>query len=172
MRLSVGHSKNEWIMPNTGYERITASINADYQVSKAIKIGSVLNYNNRSSDNLPSTGYNNGSIAYFMIFQNPNVDLDWYKPIWEDGKENIQQIQPFSSYIDNPYLIAYEALNTLESNQMVGNVYTKITLAPKLELMLRSSLNTYHQDRELKRPYSINRYAQGYYENQDIYYIL
>ncbi len=169
MRLSVGHTKNEWIMPNTGYERITASINADYQVSKAIKIGSVLNYNNRSSDNLPSTGYNNGSIAYFMIFQNPNVDLDWYKPIWEDGKENIQQIQPFSSYIDNPYLIAYEALNTLESNQMVGNVYTKITLAPKLELMLRSSLNTYHQDRELKRPYSINRYAQGYYENQDIW---
>lgn len=169
MRLSVGHSKNEWIMPNTGYERITASIKGDYQVSEKIKIGSVLNYNNRVSDNLPSTGYNNGSIAYFMIFQNPNVDLDWYKPIWKEGQQNLQQIQPFSSYIDNPYLIAYEALNTLQSNQLVGNIYTKINFTDDLDLLLRTTLNTYNQDRERKRPYDINRYAQGYYENQDIW---
>tara|TARA_R110002020_G_scaffold303939_2_gene519486 strand:+ start:113210 stop:116656 length:3447 start_codon:yes stop_codon:yes gene_type:complete len=169
MRLSVGHSKNEWIMPNTGYERITASVNSQYQISDHIKIGSVINYNNRTSDNLPSTGYNNGSIAYFMIFQNPNVDLDWLRPIWQDGQEQIQQIQPFSSYIDNPFLIAYEATNPLSSNQIVGNIYTNIELAPKLDLMLRTSLNTYHQDREQKRPYSINRYSQGYYEAQDIW---
>lgn len=169
MRLSVGHSKNEWIMPNTGYERITASINSNYQVSEHIKIGSVVNYNNRSSDNLPSTGYNNGSIAYFMIFQNPNVDLDWLRPIWQEGQNQIQQIQPFSSYIDNPYLIAYEATNPLASSQIVGNVFTNIDLAPNLDLMLRASLNTYNQDREQQRPYSINRYNQGFYETQDIW---
>ncbi|MEH6407795.1 MAG: SusC/RagA family TonB-linked outer membrane protein [Leeuwenhoekiella sp.] len=169
MRLSVGHSKNEWIMPNTGYERITASVNSQYQISDHIKIGSVINYNNRSSDNLPSSGYNNGSIAYFMIFQNPNVNLDWLRPIWQDGQDQIQQIQPFSSYVDNPYLIAYEATNPLASNQIVGNIYANIELAPKLDLMLRTSLNTYHQDREQKRPYSINRYARGYYEAQDIW---
>ncbi len=169
MRLSVGHSKNEWIMPNTGYERITASVNSNYQVSEHIKIGSVINYNNRSSDNLPSTGYNNGSIAYFMIFQNPNVDLDWLRPIWQEGQNQIQQIQPFSSYIDNPFLIAYEATNPLASSQIVGNVFTNIDLAPNLDLMLRASLNTYNQDREQQRPYSINRYNQGFYETQDIW---
>lgn len=169
MRLSLGHSKNEWIMPNTGFERVTASLNANYQVSKHVKIGSVVNYNNRSSDNLPSTGYNNGSIAYFMIFQNPNVNLNWYRNIWKNGQNQIQQIQPFSSYIDNPYLIAYEATNALASNQIVGNVFGKIQLAANLELMLRTSLNTYYQEREQKRPYSINRYKQGYYETQDIW---
>ena len=169
MRLSLGHSKNEWIMPNTGFERVTASLNTNYQVSKHVKIGSVVNYNNRTSDNLPSTGYNNGSISYFMIFQNPNVNLDWYRDIWKNGQNQIQQIQPLSSYIDNPYLIAYEATNALASNQIVGNVYGKIQLAPKLELMLRTSLNTYYQEREQKRPYSINRYKQGYYETQDIW---
>nr|WP_262713424.1 SusC/RagA family TonB-linked outer membrane protein [Gelidibacter salicanalis] len=169
MRLSVGHSKNEWIMPNTGFERVTASINSNYQISDHVKIGSVVNYNNRSSDNLPSTGYNNGSISYFMIFQNPNVDLDWYRNIWQQGQHQIQQIQPFSSYIDNPYLIAYEATNSLASNQITGNVFGKIQLASQLELMLRTSLNTYYQEREQKRPYSINRYKQGYYETQDIW---
>ncbi|ALJ04344.1 SusC/RagA family TonB-linked outer membrane protein [Pseudalgibacter alginicilyticus] len=169
MRLSVGHSKNEWIMPNTGFERITASLNANYQVSEHIKIGSVINYNNRNSDNLPSTGYNNGSIAYFMIFQNPNVDLDWYRNIWKQGQNQIQQIQPFSSYIDNPYAIAYEATNALASNQIVGNIFSNIQLAPQLKLMLRTSLNTYYQEREQKRPYSINRYKQGFYEAQDVW---
>ena len=169
MRLSAGHVKNEWIMPNTGFERLTASINANYDISDRIEVGSVLNYNNRSSDNLPSTGYNNGSIAYFMIFQNPNVDLDWYRPIWRAGENELEQIQPFSSYIDNPFLIAYEATNPLRSDQLVGNIFTKLTLAPRLELMLRTSLNTYHQDREQHRPYSINRYARGFYEKQNIF---
>lgn len=169
MRASIGYTKNEWIMPNTGFDRITASINSKYKISESVDLGAVINYTNRSSDNLPSTGYNNGSIAYFMIFQNPNVDLDWYRPIWQEGKEDIQQIQPFSSYIDNPYLIAYESLNTLESNQIVGNINANIHLGKNLDLLVRTSLNTYYQDRESKRPYSINRYAEGYYGNQDVF---
>ncbi|MFV5691417.1 SusC/RagA family TonB-linked outer membrane protein [Flavobacterium sp. LT1R49] len=168
MRASFGHSKNEWIMPNTGFERITAAVNANYQISDKIKLNSSVNYNDRSSDNLPSTGYNNGSIAYFMIFQQPNIPLDWYKPIWEEGGENIMQLHPFSSFIDNPYLIAYEATNSLESNQIVGSLSATIDFSPNLNLMLRSSLNTYTQNREQHRPYSINRYAKGYFSRQDV----
>ncbi|MBB4801607.1 TonB-linked SusC/RagA family outer membrane protein [Flavobacterium nitrogenifigens] len=169
MRLSVGNQKNEWIMPNTGFDRVTAAVNANYQVSDKIKLGTAINYNTRNSDNLPSTGYNNGSIAYFMIFQQPNIDLDWYRPIWVKGKEQIEQLHPFSSFIDNPYLIAYEATNTLDSDQIVGNIFANITLSSNLELMLRSSMNTYNQTREQKRPYSINRYAKGFYERQDVF---
>lgn len=169
MRASFGHQKNEWIMPNTGFERFTAAVNANYQISKRIKIGTSINYNNRASDNLPSTGYNNGSIAYFMIFQNPNVDLDWYKPVWMNGQENIDQINPYSSYIDNPYLIAYEATNPLDSHQMVGNLFTNIDLGSNFDLMLRTSLNTYNQNRQQRRPYSINRYAKGFFKTQDVF---
>lgn len=168
MRASFGYTDNEWIMPNTGYQKISVSTNAQYQVSKAINLASVVNYSNRTSDNIPGSGYNNGSISYFTIFQNPNVDLNWYKPIWEEGQENIQQLHPFSSYIDNPYLIAYEATNPLDNDQIVGNIKATINLAPKWDVMLRSSLNMYTQQREQKRPYSINRYAKGFYKRQDI----
>ena len=168
IRVSVGNEKNDWIMPNTGFERITTSLNANYQISHKIRVGSVINYNNRNSDNLPGTGYNNGSIAYFMIFQNPNIDLNWYRPIWMQGQEQTQKIAPFSSYIDNPYLIAYEATNPMKSNQIVGNIFTNIQLASNLELLLRTSINTYNQEREQRRPYSINRYARGYFQSQDI----
>ncbi len=169
IRTSIGHIKNEWIMPNTGYEKISASLNSSYQVSDHIKLKAIVNYNDQTSDNLPSTGYNNGSIAYFMIFQNPNVDLDWYRAIWQKGQEQVQQIHPFSSYIDNPYLIAYEATNPLESHQLIGTLSAEIQLAENLDLRLRTSLNSLNSDREQKRPYSINRYARGFYKRQDIF---
>ena len=169
MRASFGHQKNEWIMPNTGFERYSAAINANYQISKKIKLVSSINYNNRTSDNLPSTGYNNGSIAYFMIFQNPNVDLDWYRPMWMNGLKNLDQINPYSSYIDNPYVIAYEATNPLESSQLVGNLSVNIDLGNHFDLMLRTSLNTYNQNRQQRRPYSINRYAKGFFKTQDVF---
>ncbi|MBK0369188.1 SusC/RagA family TonB-linked outer membrane protein [Flavobacterium agrisoli] len=169
IRASFGNQKNNWIMPNTGFDRYTAAVNANYQISNRIKVGTSINYNNRASDNLPSTGYNNGSIAYFMIFQNPNVDLNWYKPIWMNGLENIDQINPYSSYIDNPYLIAYEATNPLESSQVVGNLFANIDLGNHLDLMVRTSLNTYNQNRQQRRPYSINRYAKGFFKTQDVY---
>lgn len=169
MRASIGHQKNEWIMPNTGFERVTAAVNANYQISERIKLGTSINYNSRLSDNLPSTGYNNGSIAYFMIFQNPNVDLDWYKPIWMNGLENIDQINPYSSFIDNPYLIAYKATNSLESSQVVGNMFANISLGSNFDLLVRTALNTYNQNREQHRPYSINRYAKGFFKTQDVF---
>ena len=82
-------------------EQMAVSLNGNYQVSNAIKLSSVVNYRKRQSDNLPGQGYNNHSIAYFMIFQNPNVDLAWYEPIWKEGKEQVDMIRPFSGYIDN-----------------------------------------------------------------------
>jgi TonB-linked SusC/RagA family outer membrane protein len=169
MRMSIGHSKNEWIMPNTGFEKISASVNANYKISDKVKIASVINYTNRTSDNLPSTGYNNGTVAYFSIFQNPNIDLDWYRPIWKKGQNLTQQLQPVSSFIDNPFLIAYESTNSLASSQIVGNLSATIQLAPNLDLLLRTALNTYNQDREQKRPYSINRFAKGFYRTQNVF---
>ncbi|MFV0175616.1 SusC/RagA family TonB-linked outer membrane protein [Empedobacter falsenii] len=168
IRASIGHQKNSWIMPNTGYENYTAAINGNYQVSDRIKVSTALNYTRKTSDNLPGTGYNNGSIAYFMIFQNPNVDLNWYKPIWKNNYDGVKIIRPFSSYMDNPYAIAYEAVNPMSSNQLVGNIRADFKLSNKLSLMLRPAINTYTQLREQKRPFDMNRTPNGYYKRQDI----
>src|SRR5690606_40922316 len=53
---------------------------------------------------------------YFMIFQNPSISLDWYRPMWKKDREDIEQIHPFSSYIENPFVIAYEMTNSLKSH--------------------------------------------------------
>ncbi len=167
-RLSVTHSKNEWIMPNTGYERLTVQSAMNYQLSEKLKISTRINYTNKKSDNLPSTGYNNQSIAYFMIFQNPNVSLDWYRDRWKAGLDQIDQIHPFSSFIDNPFLIAYEMTNSMNNNNIVGSASATYDISNKFDIMLRSGVNLISENRLQRRPFSTANFLKGYYKEQEI----
>ncbi|WP_225586787.1 SusC/RagA family TonB-linked outer membrane protein [Algoriphagus sp. Y33] len=168
LRASITHTKNEWIMPNTGFERLVASLSASQQVSKRLKLNAKVNYTNKNSDNLPATGYNNQSIAYFMIFQNPSIDLEWYRPIWRKGLENVEQVHPFSSFIDNPYLIAYEMTNAVNNNSVFGNLSANYTFSDHFELMVRTSLAMSQEERQQQRPYSTANFQRGYFKEQSI----
>ncbi len=166
-RFSLGHTKNNWLMPNTGFERIVASVNNRFVVTDKLSVSSRISYTNKFSDNLPATGYNNQSIAYFMIFQNPNIDLDVYRPRWQPGLEQIQQIHPFSSFIDNPFIIAHEMTNGLKNHNIDGNIQLNYQINDKWDAMLRTGLN-YRQDfRDMKRPWNTAQFVQGYYKEQD-----
>lgn len=166
-RFSLGHTKNKWIMPNTGFERIVAAVNNRFEVNDKLSISSRISYTNKFSDNLPATGYNNQSIAYFMIFQNPNIDLDVYRPRWQPGLEQMEQIHPFSSFIDNPFIIAHEMTNGLRNHNIEGNVQVNYAFNPNWDIMMRTGLN-YRQDfRDMKRPWGTAQFIQGYYKEQD-----
>jgi len=167
-RASITHSKNNWIMPNTGYERLTAALSLNYNISERLKLNSKVNFTNKSSDNLPATGYNNQTMSYFMIFQNPNVDLNWYRDRWKNGYENVDQIHPFSSFIDNPFLIAYEMTNAVDSYQTVGNISATYDFSDRLSLLVRSALDMQTEDRDTRRPYSTANFQRGYYKQQNI----
>lgn len=169
MRLSLTHTKNEWIMPNTGFERLTVSGSAQQQFTDKLRANMKVSYTRRTSDNLPATGYNNQSMSYFMIFQNPNVDLNWLRPIWKEGQEQTGQIRPFSSYIDNPYLIAYECLNPTEKNGVVAVASVTYEFSPKFMLMIRSGIDFSNDNRESLRPYGMANFPKGYYKQQSVF---
>lgn len=167
-RSSLTYLKNEWMMPNTGFTRLNAAFSVDHKLNEKLKVGIKFNYNKTKSDNLPATGYSNQSISYFMIFQNPNVDLSWYKPIWKAGKDQVEQIHPFSSFIDNPYLIAYEMLNGVDKNFITGNVNLNYKITKNFEVMLRSGMELTNEERTQKRPWNTANYLQGMYREQYI----
>jgi len=167
-RTSLTYLSNEWMMPNTGFDRFNFAGSVSHKLSDRFKITTKLNFNRTKSDNLPATGYNNQSISYFMIFQNPNVDLAWYKPTWKKGQENLDQIHPFSSYIDNPYLIANYMLNGVDKRSITANVNAEYQISDHLSLMLRSGVDFLSEERTTKRPYSSANYRQGFYREQQI----
>lgn len=170
-RTSLTYLKNEWMMPNTGFNRFSAALSLDHKLSSRLKIGTKMNFSQTKSDNLPATGYNNQSISYFMIFQNPNVDLAWYKPIWKKGQEQLEQVHPFSSYIDNPYLIAYENLNGTNKKTITGNINLSYQLAKNLDVVYKTGLEWNNELRTQRRPWSSANYAKGFYREQHIRYM-
>lgn len=167
-RMAFTYEKNKYILPNTGYQRYGISFNGNYQISDRIKVTSIINYNNRNSNNLPAFGISNGSLGYFNMFLLPNVNLDWYRPIWEKGKEGLQQLNPFSPWSSNPFYILYVATNSLNSNEFVGSSQIDGKITDHLSFTGLVSINSQVQLRQENRGYSDKKHPQGYYGRQDI----
>lgn len=169
MRAAITHTKNEWILPNTGFTRLTASVSANQQISKYLRVNMNTSYTHRDIENTPALGYNSNSISYFLIFQNPNVDLDWLRPKWRTGKENVQQLQPYSTYIGNPFVTLYESTNPAKKNSIVSNLSATVTFNRRLELMLRTGAQLSNDERQQRRPVSDVVFGNGFYKEQSIF---
>jgi TonB-linked SusC/RagA family outer membrane protein len=169
VRFSATNVRNTWIIPNTGYDRNTIALSADQKVTDKLQISARINYTNKTSDNLPSTGYNNQSLMYWDMFWVPNGDLNWLKDYWLPGKENINQSYPFSSFPDNPYLITNEMLNKSNRNDLVGNIQATYNFTKDLSLMVRTALTSSFDQRSQQRPYDTEKFRKGMFRTQDIY---
>jgi TonB-linked SusC/RagA family outer membrane protein len=169
MRLSFTNLKNKWILPNTGYDRNTVALSISHKLSDKFQISTKVNYTNKFTDNLPSTGYNNQSIMYFIRGMTPNLDLNWFKEYWVPGQENIAQTRPFSSLLDNPYLILYEMQNKSNRHGVIGNVSATYNITKDLSVMLRTALDYASEFRSQQRPFGTNKFAEGMFRTQNIF---
>ena len=168
-RLSITHLKNEWIIPNTGYERINAALSVNQKITDKLKISGKINYAHKESDNLPAAGYNNQTLMYFLIIgTTTNVKPEWHKPYWMPGQEQLVQRRPFYAGPDNPWLIMYEMLNKMKKNSVTGNISATYEFTPNLELMVRSGVDMGAEFRSQQRPFSMTKYPRGMFRTQDV----
>ncbi|MBC7720513.1 MAG: SusC/RagA family TonB-linked outer membrane protein [Pedobacter sp.] len=169
-RLSISQLKNKWILPNTGYERFSVALSVNQKVSDKLKISGKVTYTNKKSDNLPSAGYNNQTLMYFLIIgTTPNFKPEWFKPYWQPGLVGIQQRNPAYTGPDNPYIDLYEDLNKLNKHGILGNVSANYEFNKHLELMVRTGVDMSFEFRSQQRPYSITKYPQGSYREQNVF---
>jgi len=170
MRFSASHGNNSWIVPNTGLERTTLSYSASSDITKKLNIQVKAIYNNRHSDNLPATGYGNQSLMYWFMFAQPNVNTDWYRDYWANGKENVQFVNITTTNPESPYAISEQYINKQRRNGIIGNLQATYKLTKELSLLVRGSIDYNKDIRETQRPWDAagNKFAQGSYRVQDI----
>ena len=169
-RLSVSHLKNDWIIPNTGYERLTAALSVNQKVTDKLKINGKVTYTNKKSDNLPSAGYNNQTLMYFLIIGTaPNINPDWFKPYWQPGLVGVQQKNPYNPGPDNPYIDIYENINKMNKHGVVGTISANYEINTKLELTMRSGVDMSFEFRSQQRPYSMTKFPKGSYREQNVF---
>jgi TonB-linked SusC/RagA family outer membrane protein len=170
LRFSGSHGVNEWIVPNTGLERNSATLSGNTNLTKKLSLSLKVAYNNRHSDNLPATGYGNQSLMYWFMFAQPNVNTDWYRDYWVNGELNRRFVNITTTNPESPYAISEQYLNKQRRNGVIGNIQASYKFTDNFSLMIRSSVDYNHDFRETQRPFDAagNKFAQGSYRVQNI----
>lgn len=182
-RLSAKDIRNNWIVPNTGYNSQTVSFSYDGKMNKWLKTSARATYLRKGSDNLPTTGYSQASPLYALMWNVVSEDSDAYKAEYFDGRiqwahemmgktgqESYGQLiinnASGNARSENAYWLAYESLNSLDRDRVYGNVQAVADITNKISLLVRSGIDFTSDFRTSRKPQYSYNYAYGWYREQ------
>lgn len=177
-RLSITDRRNDWIMPNTGYDQQSFSLSVTSELNKYLTLNAKANYYNKSSDNIPVAGYGSSSVMYQLIWGYTNNSMSLWRDEYFQGRytrENYENtsgsggsslVYPLATSF-NPYRTLYEGLNGLDKNRFFGNLSLTAKLLPGLQLTLRGGVDYVDEFRTQQRPKYSER-VDGFYREQSL----
>jgi TonB-linked SusC/RagA family outer membrane protein len=146
-RLGINYQDQKGTVPNTEIKKTNLTLNANYQLSKRVKVGANINYIITNSPNLPgqSSDENHQRTAGVML---PFLWFGRQVDMAELNKDWNQSWNP--SYYSNPYWRAY--YNTVEQNRnrLIGDVHFSVNLLEGLDFRFRSGIDYYNDRRKHK----------------------
>lgn len=161
IRMSLTHTNQKGIIPNTKLNTINFNMNASYNLSSKLKVEGTLNYNRQFSPNIPDVSYGPNSVIYSMTLW---TGADWnvadMRNYWQPGKEGVQSIFAEYQRYHNPYFMSYEWLRGHTKNDITGNIALSYKPTSHLEAVLRANISTNDVLRTEKMPYSAHPYGR------------
>ena len=177
-RFSVTDFKNDWILPNTGFDRTSISLSLNTPITDAIKLNAKVNYTLKKSDNMPGGGYNETNPMYALAWGfNVNSINDWKEEYfqgrynfanWSAQGENGQGLVYPSTNGFNPYRSLYEEINAQDKNRVFGTIGFTFDLTKRLTLDVGSGLDWSDEFRTQRRPFYTADYPNGFYREQTV----
>lgn len=179
-RLSISDIRNDWILPNTGYQNQTVSFAFNSKMNKWIKASVRGNYLHKSSDNMPVSGYNTQSPFYMLMWGATNIHPYEYKQEYLAGRcseyyysvnriDGVAMISRMgNSKPFNPYRQMYEATNAINKDRVYGNATLNIAFpVTGLTLDIRGGIDFSVDWRQQKKPFRSPNYERGFYREQN-----
>ncbi|MCK9640715.1 MAG: SusC/RagA family TonB-linked outer membrane protein [Prolixibacteraceae bacterium] len=154
-RFSIGKMSNVGVMPNNSTERMNASLSAEYNITKKLKISVNSNYMGQFTPN--KTSSNSDVIEEMtMDFLGRLQPIKEMKTVWKTGFEGQLQNAPFykpdgTPMLDNPYMYAYSEINTYRKDNFFGKVQLDYEIIKALKFMVRSGIDYTGNNYEYKR---------------------
>lgn len=170
-RASYGNTNAKGIIPNTDLKRNNFSLGAGYNLSEKLKINAKVNYIKSGSKNRPSSGYGSESAMYIFTWYGRSVNTKSLKEYWQRGHVGREQYNYNYAWHDNPYFLLNENLNGFDKDRMFGNVSASYDILDNLKLQVRTGLDFYNDLRTSRRAFSTQRFKQGAYREDEIFFI-
>jgi TonB-linked SusC/RagA family outer membrane protein len=176
-RFSFTDTRNDWILPNTGYQQQAVALAVNTEMNKYIKLNAKVNYLHKESDNMPASGYDETSVMYDLVWgYNTNSINDWKNEYFNKRYNAVNWNSPSSlngnslvypaqsSY--NPYRALYEELNGMNRDRVFGNIALTFDIYEGLTLDVRSGVDLSYEFRTQRKPYYTTDWPKGYYREQ------
>ena len=162
MRVSLSHSYQKGIFPNTKLNITNFNISTGYNFSKKLRLEGSLNFNRQYTPNIPDVTYGPNSYTYmFNVYGGAQYDVDDLRDYWQSpGKPGIQQYFMEYGRNNNPYFMAHEWLRGHYKTDIYGYAKLLYKITEDLELSVRMQATTWGLTRTEKLPYSAIIYGR------------
>jgi TonB-linked SusC/RagA family outer membrane protein len=182
VRLSLNQNKNEWILPNTGFDRKNISFSLESPVNKWIKFKTKVNYYNTTSDNMPMAGYHQTTVMYDLMWGYNNSAMKNWRDEYFLGRFNeinrkSSQSQNGNSLVVagtgsyNPYRILYDELNSMDKDRVFGFAGFSVDMGDLLKGLtfdVKSGLDMSTEFRTQRKPHMTARWQNGFYREESL----
>ena len=147
-RVSIGTDDEKGYIPNNNFQKFTASLTGNLQVSSRLSTTASLNYINNQGLNRAGTGYNVGILEGLYVWFGRQVDMnalrnEYYQP-------NGQLFNWNYNYHNNPFWIQYDNPERDTRDRMIGDVSATYKLTDWMDITARtgSDIYNYNQSQE------------------------
>ncbi len=154
-RFSIGKMSNIGVMPNNRTDRMNASLSAEYNITKKLKISVTSNYMGQFTPN--KTSSNSQVIEELtMKFLGSLQPVKEMQTVWKKGFEGQLQNAPYykpdgTPMLDNPYMYTYSEINTYRKDNFFGKAQLDWEIIKPLKFMVRTGINYSGDNYEYKR---------------------
>lgn len=134
-RFSIGDLRSNSVYPNARFNRQTANIDLNYQISKRWSGSSYLQYSREQGRNRPNVNDAPGNGNFAILFLPPNVDAAWLKPGYDANGYEIRFND--NAFNTNPYFAASRFKNNTDRDRIWGMTQIRFQWTKKLSVQGR-----------------------------------
>lgn len=155
-RFSLNNDYATGIVPNNKLNRTSASLRLNAKLHKKIDLDTKISYTNQTIDGKPWTGENIFNPVRQLYSMPRNISLNDAKVFeYVDTSNGIKTRQHFwlpggEGLSQNPYWVVNRNVRTDERNKILAMGALKWNIVENLSLMLRSSVDYYHDSGDFK----------------------
>lgn len=173
-RISVTHLYQRGQVPNTHLNSTTLSLSGSLRPVDKLKLEATVAYNKQYTPNYPTTGYGANNFFYnVLLWMGPDVDVRDLRNYWQPaggrtasdgsfipyGVKDVQQVNYNYTWYNNPYFLAYEALNGYNNDVVTGQLNATYDITSNLSFFVRSGVITNFANSNLRTPKSYIYYG-------------
>ncbi|MFT3682095.1 MAG: SusC/RagA family TonB-linked outer membrane protein [Ferruginibacter sp.] len=176
-RISVSHMYQKGQVPNTKLNSTSLSLSGNLKATDKLKLEATLTYNRQYSPNFPRTGYGANNFFYnILLWMGADVDIRDMRDYWKPGggrvdattgnfvRYGVKDIQQFNynyTWYNNPWFLAYEALNGYTNDVVTGQLNATYDFNKDLSFLVRSGIITNSSMETLNTPKSYVYYGNA-----------